>query len=45
VSIVLCLDTGRVPVRSIQFGYRCNAYELEALGFSWVTLEQIHPSE
>jgi hypothetical protein len=42
VIIVLSLATGQMPVRSIRFGYMCDACELEALGYSWVIQEQIH---
>jgi hypothetical protein len=50
VCMVLGLATGGMPVsfidfcyRSVgQFGYRCDSYELVALGYSWVTEVQCH---
>jgi hypothetical protein len=49
VGIILGLATGGMLVRSVdlatdgmpmsfgRFGYRCNSFELVALGYSWVT--------
>jgi hypothetical protein len=37
VSIILGLAISEMHVTSLQFGYRCNSYELEALGYTWVT--------
>jgi hypothetical protein len=34
------LVTGGMPVSVDQFDYRCDSYELVALGYSWVTLVQ-----
>jgi hypothetical protein len=45
VSIIFGLATGEMSVSSVRFGYRCDVYELDALIYSWVTREQIHPSE
>jgi hypothetical protein len=42
VSIIFSLVTGGIHVSSIQFGYMCNACELSAIGYDWVTQEQIH---
>jgi hypothetical protein len=36
------LATGGMPMSVGQFGYRCDSYELVALGYSWVTLVQSH---
>jgi hypothetical protein len=36
------LATGGMPMNVGQFGYRCDSYELVALGYSWVTEVQCH---
>jgi hypothetical protein len=44
LSALLVLATGGMPVSVGQFGYRCDSYELVALGYSWVTEVQCHAS-
>jgi hypothetical protein len=54
VSIVLGLAIGGMPMRYVglttgemlvsagQFGYRCDSYELVALGCCWATMVRFH---
>jgi hypothetical protein len=45
VSIFLGLVTGGMHVSSIQFGCRSDSFDLETLGYHYLTWEQFHPSE